>query len=166
MELYILRHAIAVPRGTPGYPDDNRPLTDEGIRKMRKAARGLKRILPELDAILTSPMERAAETAHIVAEALHLEDRLFITESLKPGMNEKRVFAELAHYEHARALMLVGHEPDLSTLASTLIGAPAAGLELKKGCAMRIDVDALPPHDTGRLVFLLQPKHLRALGSP
>ncbi len=165
MELYIVRHAIAVPRGTAGYPHDDRPLTEEGIHKMQKAAKGLRRILPSLDAILTSPMQRAEETAHIIAQELVLEHKILVTENLKPGVSSDHALAELRTHEHARAVMLVGHEPELSRLGSFLLGSPGTVLELKKGAVLRIDLDDLPPRSTGRLIFLLQPRHLRALAT-
>src|SRR5258708_26259643 len=69
MHLLIIRHAIAVPRGTPGIPDADRPLTPEGEKKFRQAARGLARIRKRPDALLTSPWRRALQTAEIAAHA-------------------------------------------------------------------------------------------------
>ena len=69
MKLLILRHAIAVPRGTPGIPDDERPLTAKGEQRFRRAARGLARIARRPDAILTSPLPRALRTAEIAGRA-------------------------------------------------------------------------------------------------
>ena len=165
MELYIVRHAIAVPRGTEGYPHDDRPLTQEGIKKMQKAAKGLRRIVPDLDVILTSPMRRAEETAHIIAQELNLEENLVVSENLRPGAPRERILDELSIYREAPAVMLVGHEPDLSQLSSHLLGFPGTEVELKKGAVLRIDLEGLPPHSVGRLVFLLQPKHLRAIAT-
>ncbi len=75
MRLYIVRHAIAAPHGTPGIPDDDGPLTEEGIKKMRQAAAGLRSLdyVPEL--ILTSPLLRARQTAEILMEPLEKADR-------------------------------------------------------------------------------------------
>src|SRR4026207_1372780 len=69
MKVLILRHAIAVPAGTPDVDDRDRPLTPRGRKRFRKAARGLARILPRPDALFTSPLPRALETAEIAAEA-------------------------------------------------------------------------------------------------
>ncbi|HLE44873.1 MAG TPA: phosphoglycerate mutase family protein, partial [Methylomirabilota bacterium] len=69
MRLLIIRHAIAVPRGTPGIPDDDRPLTPRGRRRFQKAARGLARIAGRPDVLLTSPLIRARATAEIAAKA-------------------------------------------------------------------------------------------------
>ena len=54
--LYLLRHGIAVPHGTPDIPDDERPLTSEGEKGVRKVARGLRRLGFKLDRIVTSPL--------------------------------------------------------------------------------------------------------------
>jgi phosphohistidine phosphatase len=165
MRLYILRHAIAVPRGTTDYPNDDRPLIEEGIRKMKKAASGLARVVPTLDAILTSPLQRAQETALIAAEALKQEDKVIVTQGLSPGGDPDRVLKTLARFDNTCAVMIVGHEPDLSSFASSLLGSSTTLLELKKGALCRIDCDQIPPRGPGRLVFLIQPKHLRALAT-
>ena len=67
MQLLIIRHAIAVPRGTPGIPDEDRPLTPEGEQKFREAAEGLAKLVDRPDALLTSPWLRAKQTAAIAA---------------------------------------------------------------------------------------------------
>ena len=69
MQLLIVRHGIAVERGTPGIPDDDRPLTPEGEKKFKQAARGIARALDKPYAILTSPLPRAHRTAELLAEA-------------------------------------------------------------------------------------------------
>src|SRR5574341_104412 len=69
MRLLVIRHAIAVPRGTPGIADDDRPLTPRGRRRFQKAARGLARIAARPDVLLTSPLLRARSTAELAAKA-------------------------------------------------------------------------------------------------
>jgi phosphohistidine phosphatase len=78
MEIYVLRHAIAVERGSPDYlhDDSQRPLTKKGIRRMRRGVRGLGHAGLEFDLLLTSPYTRARQTAEIVVEALGGPDRL------------------------------------------------------------------------------------------
>src|SRR5512145_3028365 len=67
MQVLIIRHAIAVPRGTPDIPDDERPLTKRGRQRFRSAARGLARLVKRPDFVLSSPLPRAKETAEIAA---------------------------------------------------------------------------------------------------
>src|SRR5207247_9322868 len=69
MKLLLIRHATAIPRGTPGVPDDERPLTPDGKAKFRVAARGLARVTRRPDLLLTSPLPRARATAEIAARA-------------------------------------------------------------------------------------------------
>src|SRR2546427_12949958 len=69
MRLLIIRHATAVPRGTPDVPDDERPLTKRGERRFRRAAAGLARITRRPDVLLTSPLPRAHRTAVLAAKA-------------------------------------------------------------------------------------------------
>ena len=65
----IVRHAIAVPHGTPEVPEDERPLTPRGEKRFRVAAKGLARICRRPDVLLSSPLVRARQTADIAAEA-------------------------------------------------------------------------------------------------
>jgi phosphohistidine phosphatase len=117
-----MRHGIAVERGDPEYPNDaDRPLTDRGRRRTRSAARGLRLLGVRPGRIWTSPYPRAAETAAIVAEVLHLaidaprEEPLLI-----PGGSAVELVGALAHLNDEEVL-LVGHQPDLTRLASLLL---------------------------------------------
>src|ERR1041384_7971467 len=104
MELLFLRHAEAVPRGTAGYRRDaDRPLTEDGIRTMRRAARGIARLKVEVDMILSSPYERARHTAQIAADELHWE--LKLTDHLASDGDAGALVAELKPYQ---SVMLVG----------------------------------------------------------
>src|SRR5258705_13337456 len=131
IELYFFRHGIAVDRESPGVTSDrDRPLTDEGIRKTTLAAKGLQRLDINFDAILTSPWVRAAETAHILADAVGME----ITEL--PELAGDRTVDELLHAlarQRAQQILLVGHEPLLgNTVGRLLSGGPDFRIELKK----------------------------------
>ena len=84
MNLYILRHAIAMDKTQWRRADSDRPLTKDGIKKMKKAAKGIKRLDLKLDWILTSPYRRAYDTAVIAAKALRLKKNLRIIKSLAP----------------------------------------------------------------------------------
>ena len=69
-ELYLVRHGLAEERGEKWPDDTKRPLTEEGIVRMRKAARGLARLGVAVDVVLTSPLVRARQTADIVAAGI------------------------------------------------------------------------------------------------
>ncbi|MHB1561826.1 MAG: phosphohistidine phosphatase SixA [Isosphaeraceae bacterium] len=119
-ELYILRHGIAVDPGTPGIPDDERPLTPRGRRRMHQVARGLRRLDLALDRIVTSPLPRARETAEIAAEELGVEDRLEEADVLRAGSDAPAIRDWLRGRKEDR-LMIVGHNPALSDLIALLV---------------------------------------------
>ena len=163
MIVYILRHAMAVQRGTAGYPNDDRPLTEEGVAKMRKAAKGIADVVDDIDIILTSPLVRAHDTATIAAEALGAEHRIEICKELMPGSSLKDLLSYLSKYKSLQKIMVVGHEPDLGYLASALLGSDDPVIEIKKGALCAIEVSTLPPRSKGKLKWHLQSKHLRSL---
>src|SRR5262249_33360692 len=109
-DLYILRHGTAVAPGTPGIPDDDRPLTPKGVKRMQQIARGLRRLDRERDRIVTSPLPRARRTAEIVASELEAEDRLVIADALRTGSNAAAIRNWLRDRSEDR-LMIVGHNP-------------------------------------------------------
>jgi phosphohistidine phosphatase len=162
MRLLILRHAVAVERGTPGIADDDRPLTPEGEKKFKRAARGLARAAPRPDAVLTSPLPRAFRTAEIAATAwgrLTAEK----TPALVGGTLADLAQALAPHGANA-TVAIVGHEPHLSGLLADLLRAGAAErLTFRKGGAALVEI----PGDLalgGTLVWFLTPKLLRAIG--
>jgi phosphohistidine phosphatase len=137
IELYILRHGIAVDPGTPGIPDDERPLTPKGRRRMRQIARALRRLDLRLDKIVTSPLPRAAATAEIVADELDAEDRLETADVLRAGSDARAIRDWLRERTEDR-LMIVGHNPGLTDLITLLVLGATNGpwtqvCELKKG---------------------------------
>ena len=159
MNLYIVRHAIAVDRGTEGYEDDSqRPLTDAGSKKMKKIAKGIHRFGIELDAILTSPYVRARDTAKILAERYSMEDKVYFSDNLiPPGNFESLVFEIHEKYDFAN-LALVGHEPMLSSLISWLTtGEKDARILLKKGGVSFLSSDTLYQDGRAMLQWLLTP---------
>jgi len=85
MRLYIVRHAIAVAQGTPGFEADKRPLTEEGIEKMRRAAKGLRKLAVHPHTILCSPLPRALQTAEILLEELGGQAVIKLTDALAPS---------------------------------------------------------------------------------
>jgi phosphohistidine phosphatase len=163
MNLILLRHGIAVPRGTAGYPNDDRPLTPEGIKKMTRAAHGIAGFLADVDLILTSPMKRAEETARIVAAALGLEHRIVQSKYLAPGESLDQLIRFLAEQKECSSIMVVGHEPDLGYLASALIGSAKPVFDFKKGAICSIEIASLPPRVPGKILWHLPPRILRSL---
>jgi phosphohistidine phosphatase len=161
-ELYLIRHALAEDRGE-AWPDDaKRPLTEEGMSRMRKAARGLARLGVSIDVVLSSPLVRARQTAEIVAATLAPRPSLVNAESLAPDGSFGAVIADLEKHVRKTRLALVGHEPAIGELAARLIGSRHA-IEFKKGAVCRIDLTAIPPSGPGELRWLMTPKILRMI---
>jgi phosphohistidine phosphatase len=170
MNLYLLRHGIAAAAGDePGIESEGeRPLTLKGVKRMRKAAKGLRRMGIAFDAILTSPLLRARQTAEIVAEALGLESQLQEISGLAPESSVENLLFGLKRFQNREHLLLVGHQPLLGATAAFLLHGkdrPHLDIELKKGGLCAIEIDALPPGEPGTLHWLLAPKQLRMLAA-
>jgi phosphohistidine phosphatase len=163
MHIYLLRHAIAVERGTVHYPNDDRPLSQKGMKRFLKSAQGIAAILGEVDVILTSPLKRAHETALMTAKQCGIPQKVVITEHLLPGCIHNTIIPLLKKYKDKKHVMLVGHEPDLSRLASNLLGSSRSVIEFKKGALCCIELPLLTPKASGVLQWHLQPKQLRCL---
>jgi phosphohistidine phosphatase len=143
--IWLLRHGDAA----EGSPDAERPLTDKGREQSRSAGAALKAIGVELDACLTSPKVRAAETARLACEQVgdvepQLEPKLaggpFDADALAAGLGDD--------------VLLVGHDPDFSAAVHSLTGAQ---VRMKKG--------GLAGVDRGELIVLMRPRELKQLSS-
>jgi phosphohistidine phosphatase len=140
--LWLLRHGDAA----DGSPDAERPLTEKGTRQARNAGRALARLGVTMDACLTSPKVRAAQTARVACEALGIEPQLepklsggpFDAEALAAGLGDN--------------VLLVGHDPDFSMAVHALTGAQ---VRMKKG--------GLAGIEKGELMVLLRPKETAAI---
>ncbi len=162
-ELYLIRHGIAAERGEH-YPDDTkRPLTNEGVQKLRKEAKALGALDITLDVILTSPLVRARQTAELVAAAFRNPPPIVTMASLAPGSAHNAIIEELSKQHRRHHIALVGHEPGIGELAGRLIGSRRP-LEFRKGAICRIDVAALPPAGPGQLRWFLTPRVMRKIG--
>jgi phosphohistidine phosphatase len=161
MDLYLLRHGIAAARGTGKYPDDSRrPLTDKGEKKMRRIADGMKNLGLGFDLILSSPFQRARKTAEIVAKTFRSEELLELTPLLEVGADTEDIVQDLAS-RSAGSVLLVGHEPFLSSLIAVLVaGDPAAAVTMKKGGLCKLRIEGITHGRCATLEWLLAPAHL------
>jgi phosphohistidine phosphatase len=152
MQLYFLRH------GEADWPDwtksdDERPLTDFGKKEVRQVAKFLNRLKVKPDLIVTSPLPRALQTAEVAAE--QLKTKLRQDEVLEPGFGISELSTVLKRHR-SKVLMLVGHEPDFSSVISALTGG---FLKMSKAGVALIDID--PETEKGRLLWLFPPKFAR-----
>ncbi len=166
MILYIIRHGIAVPHGTPGIEEDDRPLTEEGIKKMEKCASGLRNLGVEPDVVLSSPLPRARQTAEIVQRARGKKVPLELIPALAPGGRRPDVYKEIRDRVKAGSLMLVGHQPSLGEIAGEIAwGSADHYVELKKGGACALELDEIREVPRGTLIWLLIPAILRRISN-
>jgi phosphohistidine phosphatase len=161
-ELYLIRHGVAEERGDAWPDDSKRPLTPDGVDRLRRSMRGLVRIDVGFDVVLTSPLTRARQTAEVLADQLHPRPPIVVVESLAPGGTHQALLADLEKQSRRTRIALVGHEPGIGELAARLAGMRRS-MEFKKGAFCRIDVDELPPDGSGTLRWFGPPRLLRAL---
>jgi phosphohistidine phosphatase len=166
MKLSLLRHGIAADRGSTEYESDGeRPLTPKGERRMRRIAKGLQASGLATDLILSSPYVRARQSAEIVAQVLSTPEEVVFAETLAPEGNPRQLIAMLRTDHHERQdVLLVGHEPYLSRLISTLLtGGPNLTVEMKRGGLCSLSIETMRFGRCARLVCLLSPSQLRRL---
>jgi phosphohistidine phosphatase len=161
-EIYLIRHGLAEAR-SEAWPDDSkRPLTDDGMSRLRKAARGLVRLGVAFDVVMTSPYVRARQTAEIFAAAMDPKPNLTNADSLTPDGSFAAIVDDLGKHARRGRIALVGHEPSIGELAARLIGSRHP-IPFKKGAVCCIEVDSLPPAGPGNLLWFLTPKILRSI---
>ncbi|MRR06013.1 MAG: histidine phosphatase [Deltaproteobacteria bacterium] len=140
MKLIIVRHAAAIER-TAEVPEEQRYLTPKGRDFMRTTARTMLKKGLEPGLILTSPLIRAVQSAEILAETLSYNGPVIVTDQLSPGFDLGALQRLLVEFPQADELVIVGHEPDLSTVISTLLSLKG-GFDFKKGSAFKLTLDA------------------------
>ena len=167
MNLYILRHGIAVDPAAHGFAKDaDRPLTPEGKRKLGQIAGAMEALELSFDLILSSPYLRARQTAEIIAEALKARKWLELSDSLTPGGSARKLVDLLNHLQPPpESVLLVGHEPYLSGLISLLVAGDASfAVLMKKGGLCKLSTDSLKPGRCATLEWLLTPKQMALMG--
>ena len=165
MYLYLIRHAVAYKRDPERWPDDSRrPLTPEGEEEFLGAARGLARVVPEVEVLLSSPYARAWRTAQILAEQTGWPTPQELT-ALEPDVPPEKVVIALETYTGKQSIALAGHRPGLHELAEYLLTGDTAGadMKIKKGGVVCIEFDDAPKAGAGKLRWLFTPKVLRTL---
>jgi phosphohistidine phosphatase len=164
-ELYLVRHAIAANRDPLEWPDDSvRPLTADGEKRFRRAARGLRRLVPEVDLVLASPFARAWRTAEILTEEAGWPPPTRFR-ALEANRSAAQTLAGLRRRALPDRVAAVGHEPNLSEVATVLLAGEADGLqiELRKGGAICLQTDGEVAPRSAHLRWVLTPKALRML---
>jgi len=167
MRFYVVRHGVAETTSASGLDKDRR-LTTDGRAKMRRAARGLRRLGVDVDVLLTSPLPRARETAEVVATELPGIPTPQVLSALATGTGPVELLRQLRLRVAVGGMMIVGHEPTLSGLIALLLtGSPdGAAIALKKGAVAMLEVGRLAPHGEASLRWLLPSGALRKIAPP
>ncbi|WHZ21577.1 MAG: hypothetical protein OJF47_000689 [Nitrospira sp.] len=164
MDCILFRHGIAVERGEWDGQEQDRPLTDKGVKRTGQSGRGLRTLSIVPTHLLTSPLLRARQTADILHGLLRPRPAVHICDELSPGTAPEKLFSLLNTLPPDSVVICIGHEPYLSMAAAIfLTGKPCAGLALKKAgaCLIRLEEAAGPVK--GLLEWWLTATQLRAL---
>ncbi len=165
MQLYIVRHGIAIDREDPKCPPDpERFLTPEGADKANQVARGVAALgaVPEL--MVSSPYVRALQTAEIFAAALdYSKSKIQKSELLLPGAEPLQLFRELSKNKQLSSVFIFGHAPHLDDVLATSIGSRHTITSMKKSGVALVELTRLTP-PAGQLLWLATPKLLRKAG--
>jgi len=166
MKLILFRHGLALDRDLSlarKLEDALRPLTEKGREKTKKMARHLRGQMGEVQMLVSSPLVRAQQTAHLIGEIIPFESYLECTE-LSPEA-PPQAFANWlkSHARHSTSVLVVGHEPQLGIFASwALAGLNGSFLDLKKSGVLLLEIESF--EDLGpacaELQWMLNPKLL------
>jgi phosphohistidine phosphatase len=166
MTILIIRHAEAVEQDVfarTGQSDDKRPLTEDGRKTMKRAAKALAEIVERIDVLASSPLVRALETAQIVSTQFRDLDVKQL-DPLSPGAGSQAVFDWLVHHAARKTVALVGHEPDLSRFVGFCItGREHSPIKLRKGAACLIELGKETSPGLGVLHWLMSAEQLELL---
>jgi phosphohistidine phosphatase len=163
MNLFILRHGLAVEPSAAGFArDSDRALTPKGERKLRRIAEALAELEVDFDWILSSPYVRARQTAEIMADSLHARKKVQLCEHLTPAGSVKKLIELIEQRKPMpENVLLVGHEPYLSGLVSLLLaGDSEIQMVMKKGGVCKLLLDEIEAGRCATLEWLLTPKQL------
>lgn len=163
MIIYFLRHANAGESLTNPKKDEKRALDRDGIEQCGLVGRALVALDASVDAIISSPLKRATQTASLVGNELGYEGKLQLEDALRPGASFadfRRLLEKCAKQE---AIMVVGHNPNLSEFLGRTISEPGceAAIELKKGSVAKVELG----RGGAVLHWCISPKVLRLLYS-
>ena len=161
MILYFLRHASAGEHLVNPKKDEKRALDKEGIEQCGYVGRALTALNVQVDAMVSSPLKRCTQTASLVGNEIGYEGKLQIDAALRPGGGLAEFRKLLDKYSKQEAIMVVGHNPNLSQFMGAVISESGceASIELKKGAVAKVEMR----RTFGTLQWCVTPRVLRAL---
>lgn len=161
MIVYFLRHASAGEHVANPKKDEKRALDSDGIEQCGYIGRALAALETQVDVIVSSPLKRCTQTASLVGNELGYEGKLQIEAGLRPAAGFADFRKLLEKYSRQEAIMVVGHNPNLSQFLGLTISDSGceASVELKKGAVAKVEMR----RTSGTLHWCLTPKVARAL---
>lgn len=168
VELYILRHGEAGKKLPSGNKDSERPLTVTGEQEVEEVAESLSDLGLKFDAIISSPLKRALQTAEIVAKVLKAKKKIELWDELKPESSHSDFYKRLSQVKRESSVLVVGHEPFLSSMIGDLVfsggnNSAQGRIVLKKSGLAKVAVTSFQPRAQGELRWLLTPRHLKKI---
>lgn len=161
MEIYFLRHANAGESKLNRTKDEQRPLDKLGIEQCHIVGRALAGLKIAPDAIISSPLLRARQTAEIVASQTGHEDQVIIDDAMRPEASYEQFEELLARHKDKDAIMLVGHNPSQTEFLNRLLtGGQGEPIDFKKAAVARVDVEPAKP---AVLKWMIPPKAVKAI---
>jgi len=166
VKLYIVRHGEAPKGASAGSPDATRPLTNRGEEDVAAMGKFLGRVDGRVRQILASPLARAQKTGEILASFLGDGVQLKQTDNLAPGFRSRPLLDEISGLSAEPSIVLVGHQPDLSILLSSLIGGGTPGsIGFVPGAAAAVEYDPGSRVGKSTLLWFLSPETARRIDS-
>lgn len=172
MDLFILRHGYAGNRLSDPMKDTKRQLTVSGKKEVVEIAKSLKKLGVKFNVIFSSPLARAFQTAKIIAEEYKLIEQIEQSEDLKPNGSKDLLYNKLSKLNIDSVILIVGHEPYLSSMINDIISKNDAdrnynknnnNIILKKAGLSRIKITSTVPKLKGELRWLLTPRILKKI---
>jgi phosphohistidine phosphatase len=151
--LIIVRHGEAEPKSSP-KPDEERHLTEEGSKKLRKSLMLVKELVGRVDLLLSSPLVRARESAEIAKEVFGIK-KVEIDSSLEPESTPYELFNSLSKYSKIERVVLVSHQPFVSHLLASVLNWDGRYFSLMTGAIAIIEIGELKANSEGVLLALL-----------
>ena len=161
MIVYFLRHASAGQSVADPKKDERRPLDSEGILQCSYIGRTLAAMEIHADAVISSPLKRAMQTASLVGTEMGYEGKIHLENALRPDSDDATFREMLRKYSQLESIIVVGHNPTLTDFLASFIGPRGgkAGVDLKKGAIARVETKA----KQNILHWCLTPKIVKAI---
>jgi phosphohistidine phosphatase len=162
MILYVVRHADAVDANDT-LQDEWRYLTEKGRSAAKKMSSKISKLGPKTRLTITSPLTRAVQTAEIAAEKACRKNVVVASSLLLPGADITELMKFIHGSAESKRVMVVGHEPQLASLAATLLGYTDRSLSLKKGSCLTLELDPENADKPADFMWYLEPGKKRIM---